>query len=747
MKTKTFTINSIKLMLILLCSCSTNKNDYLNPNIPVAKRVESLLDQMTLDEKIGQMCQYVGDGVMKNINNEDEKIKYKLGIGERAKLIKEGKIGSFLKVPTYKEANFLQEIALESRLKIPLLIATDAIHGHGMYMNPTTIYPTQINLASSFCPNLAKELAKATAKEMRATGYHWAFSPNIEIVRDARWGRTGESFGEDPYLVTEMGKAMIKGYQGEKMDKPINVMACAKHFVAGGIAYNGLNGAPADISERSLYETFFPPFFDAIKQNVFSIMPAHNEINGIPCHAHKEYLTNLLRYKKKFLGLYVSDWTDIEKLHSVHKIAENEKNADEIAVNAGLDIHMHGPNFFENIKASVLEGKISEERINQSAQRILEAKFKLGLFENRFVKKEEIDKVVLSPKHKNLALEIARKSIVLLENKNCLPLKKDLKLFLTGTNINNQSMLGDWARLQPDENITTVLEGFQQMSKPNNLDYLEINNYSNISKNIIQQAKHKASQADIAIVVVGENSIRSNRKKTSGENLDRATLGLAGNQLELVKSVHSSGKPTIVVYINGAPICEEWISENCAALVEAWEPGMFGGQAIAEIIYGEVNPSGKLPISFPRSSGHSQYFYNHKPSSFHRGRFYKAKSTPLYKFGHGLSYSKFEYSKLKVQKEKSTVLVKFIIKNNSKIDGDETALIYLTDKFSSVTTPVKKLVAFKRETILAGESKQIEISVPIESFKLIDKNMNRVLESGDFQICIGDDLLQTNLKM
>jgi beta-glucosidase len=740
--------------IIILSSCNsfTNKPDaYLNPDLPAEKRADLLLKQMTLDEKIGQMCQYVVEFTPGPIANKDEEIQYVLSLGEKAELIKQGKIGSFLKVPTFKEVNILQKLAEQSRLKIPLLIANDAIHGHGMYQGAVTIYPTEIGIASTFDTSLAFKIAKYTAVEMRATGNHWNYSPNIEVVRDARWGRTGETFGEDPYLVSMMGKAMIEGYQGTDFSRPDNIIACAKHFAAGGIAYNGLNGAPADVSERSLYEIFFPPFVEAIHAKVFTIMPAHNEINGIPCHANHQYLTNLIRNTWGFKGLFISDWMDIERLYTIHKIAESEKDADRIAVLAGLDVHMHGPGFFDNIKKLVEEGAIPLERIDEAVRKILFAKFQLGLFENRYADSTRVKNVMMKKEHLDLALEVAQKSIVLLKNKNnILPLKKNIRsIFITGPNTNNQALLGDWAVVQPDDHVTTVLEGFKNLVSPNTkIDYLKCDRYDSISGSLIKQAKVRAGQSDFAIVVVGENSIRTDKDKTSGENLDRPVLELAGNQLELVKAVKSSGKPVIVVLINGGPIASPWMVKNVDGIIEAWEPGMYGGQAVADVIFGDYNPGGKLPITVPGSVGHIQSFYNHKPSSFHRGKFYLSEREPLFEFGFGLSYTQFLYSNLHIPKKmglKDDLNLRVTIENTGSVAGDEVVMVYLNDKISSVTTPVKKLVAFSRIHLIPKEKKELQFTISNDKFKILDKDMNFILEPGQFDVIVGNDLLKSSV--
>jgi beta-glucosidase len=710
------------------------------------KKVQELLQIMTLEEKIGQMCQYVGETSTKNAanENEDEKMQYTLGIGERAELIKQGKIGSFLKVPTYKEANYLQELAAQSRLKIPLLIGTDAIHGHGMDRLPVTIFPTPIGIAASFDPELAEKIARYTAREMRATGNHWTFSPNIEIVRDPRWGRFGETFGEDPLVVSTMGVAMIKGYQGKDMSLPHNVLACAKHFVAGGIAYNGLNGAPADISERTLNEIFFPPFIDAINAGVYSIMPAHNEINGIPCHAHKPYLTDLIRNKWGFHGFFISDWMDIERLQTVHRVAETSKDAAKLAVLAGLDMHMHGPGFLENVKALVKEGLVPMDRINEAVSKILTAKFELGLFENRFIDSAQLSKNILIEEHTQYALEAACKSIVLLKNQDgILPLKKQLRsIFISGPNANNQTLFGDWAVPQPDENVVTVLEGISgEVSGQTEINFVPCPDDVNlISPQIIAEAVKLAKQSDIAILVVGENSMRFSDVRTSGENLDRPTLDFPGKQLALIQAVINTGTPVIIVLVNGAPIASEGVFSGAAGIIEAWEPGMKGGQAIADVIFGNYNPGGKLSVTIPRSVGQIQSFYNYKPSAFHRGRFNDLETTPLYEFGYGLSYTTFEYSNFQLPTEianKQDVKVTLEVANTGKLLGDEVVLLFLTDKVSSVTTPVKKLVAFKRVTLNPAEKQTVELVIRNTDLSLFDANMQKVVEPGEFEVVVG----------
>lgn len=743
---KSYLISTIVAVFVITFS-SCREKSYTDTNLPAEERAEILLKQMTLDEKIGQMCMYIGEASNAGASNEDEKVNYTLGLGERAELIKSGKIGIFIKVPTYKEANYLQEMAAQSRLKIPLLIGTDAIHGHGMCQGATTVYPTPISLAATFDTSLVTEVAKATAVEMRVSGYHWTFSPNVEVVRDARWGRTGETFGEDTYLVTSMGKAMLKGYQGNDCKGSENVIACAKHFIAGGVAENGLNGAPADISERTLNEVFFPPFIELINDGVGTIMAAHNEINGIPCHAHQPYLTGLLKNKWGFKGIVVSDWMDIERLASVHKVAKDEKEADRLAVLAGIDIHMQGPGFFENVKELVEEGEIPMSRIDDAVRKILFVKFNMGLFENYSVTSEKVKAEFQKKEHLDLALNAARKSIVLLKNENnLLPLDKNIRsVFITGPNADSQALMGDWSRVQDDKNITTVVEGVRNIVSPNTtVDFLPGCRYDSISAEFLKTAAAKALKADVAIVVVGENSLRFEADRTSGENLDRSTLELAGNQLELVKSVQSSGTPVVVVLVNGAPLAPEWTVENTNAIIESWESGMLGGQAIADVIFGDYNPAGRLPITIPRSVGHLRSYYNHKPSSFHRGKFFLDDVKPLFEFGYGLSYTEFKYDNLKVPSKlglNDDLKISFSVQNTGKMSGDEVVMIYINDKLSTVTSSVKKLVAFKRISLETGNSKELSFVIPNKQFKLLNIDMKEVLEPGYFDIIVGDNKL------
>ena len=729
------------------------KDIYQDPSRPVEERVSDLMSRMTLEEKVGQMCQWVGlehmrtaaqDLTVDDLNNNTARGFYP-GITEEdvEQMTIDGKIGSFLHVLTVKEANQLQELARKSRLKIPLIIGIDAIHGNAQVVG-TTAYPTSIGQASMFDVDLVEEICRQTALEMRATGSQWTFNPNVEVARDPRWGRVGETFGEDPYLVSLLGAASVRGYQGNGFGNAENVLACAKHFIGGSQPINGTNGSPTDISERTLREVFFPPFKAAVDAGVYSFMTAHNELNGIPCHANPWLMEDILRKEWGFKGFVVSDWMDIEHIHDLHHTAVDNKDAFYQSVDAGMDMHMHGPEFYEKVIELVREGKLTEERINESCRKILYAKFQLGLFEKPFTDEKDYKGVLFNEKHKATALEAARKSIVLLTNDGILPLDgtKYKNVFVTGMNADNQTILGDWALTQPDENVTTILEGLKSVSPATEFSFLDMGwNIRKMDKDKVKQAADMAGKADLAIVAIGEYSLRVNwYDKTCGEDCDRSDINLAGLQQELVESIIKTGVPTIVVLVNGRQLGVEWIADHANALVEAWEPGSLGGQAVAEILYGKVNPSGKLPVTIPRHVGQIQMIYNHKPSMYFHP-YAIGESTPLFRFGYGLNYTKYEYSDLTLSSPEMArngeVNVSVRVTNSGGMDGEEIVQLYIRDLYSSATRPVKELKDFKRVPLRAGETKTVSFILPAEKLAFYDKRMNYTVEAGEYEIMVG----------
>ena len=756
----------IQVIALFVLSTYTNSYTplYLNPNAATEDRVKDLMDRMTLEDKVAQMCQYVGLEHMKKAEKElspeellgnDALGFYKdLHSNDVAQMIVDGKIGSFLHVLTAEEANYLQSLVQKSRLKIPLLIGIDAIHGNAM-VEGATVYPTPINMAATFTDEYAYDIARQTAKEMRATGSHWAFTPNIDVLRDPRWGRVGETFGEDPFLVANMGVEMIRGFQQNNFTGTQSVIACAKHLIAGGEPINGLNASPMDISERTLFEVHLPPYKRAIEAGVFSIMAAHNELNGIPCHMHKGLMTDVLRNQWNFDGFYVSDWMDIERIEKLHHTAENFKEATFLSVDAGMDMHMHGPLFLENVVELVHEGRLSIDRVNTACEKILTAKFNLGLFENTMVDLDQVDAKIFTEEHVELALEVAQKSITLLKNNGILPLSKNTpkKILVTGPNANNSTILGDWHMPQPEENITTIYEGIKDLAQPLGFDVSYFDSGQNLRKiknKDIEEAANRSKEADLVVLVVGENSLRYKwNQKTAGENMARADLRLPGKQLDLVKAIYQSGTPVVVVLVNGRPISEPWLQDNIPAIVEAWEPGSLGGQAVAEVLFGDVNPSGKLPLTVARSVGQLQMIYNHKPSHFfHKYAFEKNK--PLYPFGFGLSYTQFDISEPKLSapviNDSETIILSTIVTNIGSHQGEEIVQLYVRDRVSSVTRPVKELKGYQRVSLAPGASKKIEFVITPEMLAFYDIDMNYVVESGMFDLMIGNSSADIDLK-
>ena len=759
----------MKYILVIVSFCfipiSGFSQDYVNRSLPVEKRIDDLMSRMTLEEKVAQMCQYVGLEHMKKAEKDltVEEMQHSDAQGfytglfskDVARMTAEGKIGSFLHVVTPEEANYLQELAQKSRLKIPLLIGIDAIHGNGL-VSGSTIYPSPISLAATWDDELQYRIGRQTAKEMRATGSHWAFTPNIDVLRDPRWGRSGETYGEDPFLVGNMGVKTIQGMQGEDFTGEDKVIACVKHLIAGSQSINGLNSAPSDISHRTLMEIFLPPYKRTIDEaNIFSMMAAHNEINGIPCHSDKYMMTDLMRTEWGFEGFYVSDWNDVERISSIHHAADGFKEASKLSVAAGLDMHMHGPLFAEYIIELVKDKELAEERINFACYKILEAKFKLGLFENPFVDISAIPSRVRIEDHKNTSLEASRKSITLLKNNGVLPLRKNnpRKIFVSGPNANNMTTLGDWVSPQPEENLITILEGIQSLAngKGYEVNYFDSGQRAKLMKEEdIQKAKSLSQDSDVHILVLGENSFRHDWKnKTTGENIDRATLQLSGKQLKLAKQIKAKGKPLIVIYVNGSVIAEPWIQNNAAAIIEAWEPGNYGGQAVAEVLFGELNPSGKCPVTVPRSVGQLQMVYNYKPSAY-KHKYHTEKKAPLYHFGYGLSYTTYSYNNIKAKGQlnnaSDVLTVSIDVSNTGNMAGEEVVQLYIRDLKSEVTRPVMELKGYQRVALDPEETKKVEFELNAEALSYYNMAFDRVVEAGDFEIMVGGSSRKKDLK-
>lgn len=753
-------------LTLMLMGCGLSKEGvddsiYMNSSLPIDERVEALLSQMTLEEKIGQMDM---------VSEWDQDSIIKAGYYE---------FGAWIAGQEPESTNKLQSLSEKTRLKIPYLIGMDAAHGYAT-LQGRTIYPTSICMAASFNRDLVKLVAQKSAEEIRSAGTHWTFAPCVDIVYDARWGRTGETYGEDPYLASELVKQAVEGLQGNPFPEK-KVAVSVKHLAAGGASVGGVNHASADISERSLRSYILPPFKAAIESGCMTIMPGHNDIGGIPCHSNKWLLTDIIKNEFDFKGFFISDMMDMDNLKSLHCTASNQYEALEKSVNAGLDMHMYSPDslqFLVPMKQLVKEGKISIDRINDAVRRILKVKFELGLFENRYV---DVSKDIYGT-HENRAvsLDAARECIVLLKNEgNLLPLNqtKYKRILVTGPNADNQSILGDWSFFQPEDNIVTVLEGMRMIAEDTEIVYSNSGRIKakishdktnttdpelqkkmlaeggGISDYSIMDAVDKAKRCDLVVVVIGGYGIRSDwGLRTYGESADRPSIDFYGRQVELVKALHNTGKPVVAIIVNGKPLNNEWISDNIPAIVDIWEPGMYGGQAIAEVLFGKVNPSGKLPITIPKHAGQVPLYYYQASSRYWTG--YGLGSSreddePAYCFGHGLSYTTFEYSDLEVdslQSYEHDIQLSFKVKNNGNVKGKEIPMLFVRDCISSVVTPINLLKEFTKIELEPGEERVVRFTIPVDNLGLWNESMDYVVEPGEFLLSIGRSISDIRLK-
>ena len=721
---------------------------YKNPSYTPTERAKDLLSRMTMEEKVGQMCQVDG-----RIDSDT--------------WIFEKHIGSFLHV-TGDAPIHLQEKAEKTRLGIPILFGIDAIHGHAFYSG-ATVFPSPLAMSCSWNPELLENVARITACEVILTGLHWTFSPVLCMGRDMRWGRIDETFGEDPYLIGVLARAMIEGYQGKTLSDPYSILACAKHFAAYGETQGGRDSAEADVSERKLRSIFLPPFKEAVDAGCATFMAGYNAIDGIPCSANRWLLNDVLKEEWGFKGFTVSDWNNVGYLHTTQKVASTLEKACEIAVWAGNDMIMSTPDFYEKTVALVKEGIIKEEQLDAACLRILEFKFALGLFDHkRFPDRSKASSLIGCESHKKAAYETALQSMVLLKNDNrVLPLSKEVKrIALIGPNCEDvQSQLGDWSfgtreyperptlEYHPEYDISpivTVLEGLKQRAgKDIQVVYEKGCDLLDTDKHSISEAVKVASESDVVIAVVGDTNT------LNGEMRDRVDLNLTGAQQQLLEALRETGKPLIVVLINGKPLTVPWIKDHGDAILEAWNPGMEGGHAIASILFGDDNPCGKLTISVPCHVGQQPVYYNQLPG-WHGGKYVEMSDEPLFPFGFGLSYTQYEYTNLTLSattlKESDTLIASLDVRNAGDYAGTEIVQLYVNDLYCSVTTPIKELKGFARVTLKPGEQQRVSIHLPISSLALIDRHCKSVVEPGAFQIMVGsssrdEDLLKEIIQV
>ena len=590
----------------------------------------------------------------------------------------------------------------------------------------------------------------------------------LDLARDPRWSRVEETLGEDPVLTGEIGKAMVEGLGGGDLSRPYSTLATLKHFLAYGISESGQNGDPSFAGMRELHENFLPPFRQAINAGALSVMTSYNSMDGIPCTANHYLLTELLRDEWKFKGFVVSDLYSIEGIHQSHFVASTMKEAAVMALSAGVDIDLGGDAYM-NLMDAVNRKEISKEILDAAVSRVLRLKFEMGLFENPYVDPGKAKKEVRSKEYVTLARQVAQASITLLKNEHSLlPLDRSMKVALIGPNADNRyNMLGDYTAPQEEENVKTVLDGIRAKLSSSQVEYVKGCSIRDTVTSDIEQAVAAAQRSEVVIAVVGGSSARdfkTSYKETGaaiadekaisdmecGEGFDRATLSLLGKQQELLKALKATGKPLIVVYIEGRPLDKNWASENADALLTAYYPGQEGGNAIADVLFGEFNPAGRLPFSVPRSVGQVPVYYNKKAPQSHD--YVEMSASPLYSFGYGLSYTTFEYSDLHLSAlTPYSFEVSCKIRNTGKYDGEEVVQLYLRDEYASVVQPLKQLKHFARLFLKCGEEQEVKFILSEEDFALVDRNLKRVVEPGTFQVMIGaasDDIrLQTKVEI
>ena len=761
----------ILVMVQMVCTLGFTQSSpslpaYKDPSLSIDIRLSDLLSRMTLEEKVGQLLCPLGWEMYEIHGNEV------CPSGKFKQLIKERNVGMLW--ATYradpwtkktlanglnpemaaKAGNALQKYVMENtRLGIPMFLAEEAPHGH-MAIG-ATVFPTGIGMAATWSLELVKEVGQVIAKEIRSQGGHISYGPVLDLTRDPRWSRVEETFGEDPVLSGILGASMVDGLGGGNLSQKYATIATLKHFLAYAVPEGGQNGNYASVGIRDLHQNFLPPFRKAIDSGALSVMTSYNSIDGIPCTSNHYLLTQLLRNEWKFCGFVVSDLYSIEGIHESHFVALTKENAAIQSVTAGVDVDLGG-DAYTNLCHAVQSGQMDKAVIDTAVCRVLRMKFEMGLFEHPYVDPKIAAKTVRRKEHIELARKIAQSSITLLKNENSiLPLSKTInKVAVIGPNADNRyNMLGDYTAPQEDSNVKTVLDGILTKLSPFRVEYVRGCAIRDTTVNEIEQAIKAARRSEVVIVVVGGSSARdfkTSYKETGaavaeegsvsdmecGEGFDRASLSLLGRQQELLESLQKTGKPLIVVYIEGRPLEKNWASEYADALLTAYYPGQEGGNAIADVLFGDYNPSGRLPISVPRSVGQIPVYYNKKAPRNHD--YVEMSSFPLYSFGYGMSYTTFEYSDLQVvQKSARCFEVSFKVKNTGKYDGEEVSQLYMRDEYASVVQPMKQLKHFERFHLKKGEEKKVTFVLTEEDFFLVNYTLKKVVESGNFHLMIG----------
>jgi len=768
-------------MATLLCpQLQAQQLPYKNSTLPIEKRVSDLLGRMTVEEKVGQLSKLLG-WEMYSKNGKQVTISNKL-----RKAVKEQHIGllwatlradpwtqktllnGLSPVEAARATNAIQRYMVDStRLGIPLLLSEEAPHGH-MAIG-ATVFPTAIGQASTWNPQLIQDMASTIAMETYAVGGKNGYGPVLDLARDPRWSRTEETYGEDPYLIGQMGTAMICGFQGEKLGERDKIIGTLKHFVAYAAPDGGHNGESVSVGERSLRQYFLPPFERAVKSGAGSVMTAYNSIDGIPCSANPWLLKDILRKDWGFTGFVVSDLLSISGLNGGHATAATAEEAASQSIHAGLDVDLSGTGYGSNLLKAVQQGLVESAVLDTAVARVLRMKFNLGLFDHPYVDEKLVAQKVATAQNKTVARQVARESIVLLKNdQHILPLSKSLKrIAVIGPNADNAyNQLGDYTAPQAEGKVQTLLTGIRAaVGNSTKVDYVKGCAIRDTSNSDIAAAVAAAKQADAVVLVLGGSSARDFKTSyqatgaanvdpntisdmESGEGFDRVSLDMMGDQIKLLKAIQATGKPVVLVTIMGRPLNLNWAAEHVPAIVNAWYPGQEGGLAIADVLFGDYNPAGRLPISVPRSVGQLPVHYNHTKPKHHD--YVEMSAKPLYAFGYGLSYSSFDYSNLQVSLKENgndfVCTVSFDVANNGKLAGDEVAQLYVVDEVSSVVTPVMQLKRFERKNIAAGKKERYSFQLTKEDLKLWSSSNAWKTEKGKFKFLVGASSDDIRLK-
>ena len=722
-------LSAILVILFLAASAIVPAQTQRRSDAEIERKVDTLLGRMTVAEKLGQLQQLDGD--------------YPTGQArpEQMEMARKGLLGSTLNVRGAENVNAFQRAALESRLKIPMLIGFDVIHGY------RTIFPVPLGEAASWDLEAMERSAHIAAMESRAAGVAWTFAPMVDIARDPRWGRIVEGAGEDTYLGSLIAAARVRGFQGTDFSKPDRVMACAKHFAAYGAAEAGRDYNTTDMSERKLRGVYFPPFKAAVDAGVGSFMTSFNSLNGVPSTANPFLFKQVLRNEWKFNGLVVTDYTAVMELIK-HGVAADESEAAMKALNAGIDMEMVSRLIKKHGEQLLKDRKISMATLDEAVRNVLRIKYRLGLFDNPMADADRERQTLLTAEHRKAAREIAAKSFVLLKNdRETLPISKSVKnVAVIGFLANDKhNMNGNWIGDGKDTDPVTIVEGLK--NKLGNSVSIKFANGCDTKcedTSGFAEAVETARNADFVILTVGEDG------DMSAEASSRSNIDLPGKQLDLAKAIHALGKPYAVVVMNGRPLTISWLAENSPAILETWFAGTEAGNAIADVLYGDVNPSGKLPVTFPRSVGQIPIYYNALPTGrpFEAANKYTSKyldipNTPQFPFGWGLSYTTFALTSLRLSStdlsQSGTLTVSVDVQNTGRRDGAEVVQVYVRDPAASVSRPVKMLKGFARVQLRAGERRTVQITIKISDLGFYDVNNKYVVEPGKFDIMVGTD--------